>query len=120
MTIKIKTEHVKAWGKVFKEKCGSPVDISEAQNTKQWRLPYKLDDESSGVIKVKIWDLVHKEKSTMLIQGEHLKQYLNISFAEKVIPKAMTGRKIVEVSEKDELLGEIKECVKTVNWEKLF
>ena len=87
MTIKIKTEHVIAWGKVFEETYGSPVDISEAQNTKQWRVPYKLDDESSGVIKVKIWNLVHKEKSTMLIQGEHLKQYLNISFAEKVIPK---------------------------------
>ena len=53
VTIKIKTEHVKAWGKVFKDKYGSPVDTSEAQNTKQWRVPYKLDDESSGVIKVK-------------------------------------------------------------------
>ena len=87
VTIKIKTQHVKAWGKVFEEKYGCPVDISEAQNTKQWRVPYKLDDESSEVIKVKIWNLVSKEKSTMLIQGEHLKQYLNISFAEKVIPK---------------------------------
>ena len=87
VTIKIKTEHVKAWWKVFEEKYGSPIDISEAQSTKQWKVPYKLDEESFGVIKVKIWDLAHKEKSTMLIQGEHMKQYLNISFAEKVIPK---------------------------------
>ena len=37
--------------------------------------------------------------------------------AVKAIPKAMIGREIGEEPEKDELLGEIRECITTGNWE---
>ena len=70
-TIKIVTAHVQAWEKVFTEKYGNPIDKSHINATKQWTVPYKLNDMDFGRIKVIIWNLVKKESSTMLIQGEH-------------------------------------------------
>ena len=87
VTLKIKTAHVKAWESIFTEKYGQPIDNSHINATKQWTVPYRLNENSFGMIKVTIWNLVKKGQSTMLIQGEHLKQYLNISFVEIVVPK---------------------------------
>ena len=87
VTIKIMTSHVLMWEKVFTENYGAPIDRSDVNNSKQWAVNYNLDDDSSGVIKVTIWNLVEKEKSTMLVQGENQKQFLNISFAEKIVPQ---------------------------------
>ena len=87
ITIKIISSHVMAWEQIFTEEYGNPKNISVANATKQWFVPYKLNEEDFGVIKVTVWNLSKKDKSTMLIQGEHLKQYLNISFAEKVVPQ---------------------------------
>ena len=61
VTIKISTAHVNTWELVFTEKYGNPVDVSIIKATKQWSVPYKLSEESFGVIKVKIWNLVKKE-----------------------------------------------------------
>ena len=88
VTIKILTAHIiTAWESVFTEKYGNPNDKSHINATKQWTVPYKLDETAFGTIKVIIWNLVKKEKSTMLIQGEYMKQYLNVSFAQHVVPK---------------------------------
>ena len=72
VTIKISSAHVLAWESVFSEKYGNPIDRSHINATKQWVVPYKVDEKCFGSIKVTIWNLVQKEKSTMLIQGEHL------------------------------------------------
>ena len=90
ITIKIMTMHVQTWESIFTEKYGQPIDRSLVNATKQWVVPYRLNENAFGMIKVTIWNLINKEKSTMLIQGEHLKQYLNVSFLENVIPKLFT------------------------------
>ena len=89
VTIKIQSAHVKAWDQIFTEKYGNPI-INETSASKQWSVPYKISQEDMGLIKVTIWNLNKKKQSTMLIQGEHMKQYLNISFAENAVPKLFT------------------------------
>ena len=89
VTIKILSAHVNAWDQVFTEKYGNPT-VNEASDSKQWSIPYRISQVDGGVIKVTIWNLSKKKQSTMLIQGEHMKQYLNISFAENAVPKLFT------------------------------
>ena len=89
VTVKILATHVEAWNNVFTEKFGNPI-VNDANASKQWSVPYEISQADSGTIKVTIWNLTKKKQSTMLIQGEHMKQYLNISFAENAVPKLFT------------------------------
>ena len=89
VTIKILSAHVKVWDRVFTEKYGNP-SVNDANSSKQWSVPYEISQGDKGIIKVTIWNLNKKKQSTMLIQGEHMKQYLNISFAENAVPKLFT------------------------------
>ena len=52
VTVKILTSHVSAWDMVFTEKYGNPID--DTPTTKQWHVPYTINEDAFGVIKVKI------------------------------------------------------------------
>ena len=85
ITISILTKMVSHWEAVFNEKFGEPIDrteeVSGTNNGKQWIDQAFKDDSEPDTAKVYItmWQKEKKEKSTILIQCEQSKEFLNVA-----------------------------------------
>ena len=93
ITIFIETNMVKLWEEVLTNKFGAPIDRTDEgsgkNNGKQWiDKAFKDESDTQEVAKVYItmWSKKGKERSTMLIQCEQSKQFLNVSYLNNVIP----------------------------------
>ena len=92
ITISILTKMVKHWEAVLNEKFGEPIDRTEEvagnNNGKQWIDQAFKDETEQDTSKVFItmWRKEKKDKSTILIQCEHSKQFLNVAYVTNVIP----------------------------------
>ena len=93
ITIFIETNMVKHWDEVLTENYGAPIDRTDEEsgtnNGKQWvDQAFKDETETEVVAKVFItmWNKKRKEKSTMLVQCEQSKQFLNVAYVNNVIP----------------------------------
>ena len=93
ITIHIETKMVKHWEGVLTEKLGNPIDRTKGEsgkkNGKQWvDGAFKVENEEKGSkMFVTLWHKEKKAQSTMLIQAENSRQFLNISYVTNVIPK---------------------------------
>ena len=97
ITIFLETKIVKQWEAVLTEKFGSPIDRTQEENGinngKQWiDQAFKPEMEpNTSKVYITVWKKDKKEKSTMLIQCESSKQYLNVSYVSDVIPVIYAG-----------------------------
>ena len=92
ITIFIQTGMVKFWEKVLSEKFTGPIDRTEEvtgkNNGKQWvDEAFKIDNEENpSKMYITLWQKKNNEHSTLLIQSEKSRQFLNVSYVTKVIP----------------------------------
>ena len=93
ITIFIETNMVKHWETVLTEKFGDPIDRTEEvtgkNNGKQWIDQAFVEGttcKEASKVYITMWNKKLKGRSTMLIQCEKSKQYLNVCFVNRVIP----------------------------------
>ena len=88
----IETDMVRHWEDVLTEKFGEPVDRTDEatgkNNGKQWiDKAFKVETETeTSQVSITMWNKKNKEKSTMLIQCEQSKHFMNMSFVQNAIP----------------------------------
>ena len=92
ITVNIDTHMVKSWEEILTEKLGNPTDRTKEagkNHGKQWiDESFKVDKgEKASKVYITLWNKEKKEKSTMLIQAEKSRHYLNVSYVSNVIPK---------------------------------
>ena len=92
VTIRIETKVANNWEAVLTEKLGNPIDRTTGEagksNGKQWiDVAYKPEgEERASKVFVTLWQKSKKEQSTMLIQAENSRQFLNVSYVINVVP----------------------------------
>ena len=92
ITIFIETKMVKHWEDVLNDKFGCPIyrteEVTGNNNGKQWiDNAFKVETEPiASKVYITVWKKEKKGKSTMLIQCESSRQFLNVSYVTDVIP----------------------------------
>ena len=87
-TVFIQTCLYKYRESVLTKKYSAPIDRTENNNGKQWTVSKFKDDEEHPETNVYItmWEKKRNAKSTMQVQSENKRQYMNAYYVTKVIP----------------------------------